>query len=150
MEHPVPTIGNPELLKLVMKDIEADPERWDQDCWFKSGKFKNRFEMARRQDQSLADVNLCGTTACLAGHTLIREGYQPTNAGYFLSPEGRYISTEAVAEELLGLEEDQAHALFFYTKTSHIREDRGYDIDKPITLEEFKAHVTEVTGVTFD
>jgi hypothetical protein len=147
VEHPVPTIGNPELLKLVMKDIEADPERWNQDGWFKA----SDVHRARTYlGEITVQADACGTTACLAGHILIREGYQPTVFGTFVSREGRRVNPDTVAAELLGLTETQTHDLFYYTTFSSKRVERGYRPGSPMTLEEFKSHVTEVTGVTFD
>jgi len=146
VEHPVPTIGNPELLKLVMKDIEAEPERWDQDNWFRPSEEQRRDAWRER----VVQADACGTTACLAGHVLIREGYQPTVFGSFVSPEGRGVTPDVVASELLGLSEDQTYDLFHYTSSSPRRKERGYPPGLPMTLEEYKGHVTEVTGVTFD
>jgi hypothetical protein len=147
MENREPMIGNPELLKLVMKDIEADPERWNQDGWFKASDSQCRRSYL---GEITVQADACGTTACLAGHVLIREGYQPTVFGTFVSREGRWVNPDTVAAELLGLTETQTQDLFYYTTFSSKRAARGYRPGSFMTLEEYKSHVTEVTGVTFD
>jgi hypothetical protein len=90
-----------ERVKLVLAQIDATPELWDQGVW-----------MAHTQ---------CGTTACVAGWACLLAGADPTEE---LSWEDTYVRlgdrTEDVpvlAAELLGLSGAQAEALFWETNT---------------------------------
>lgn len=86
-----------DRIRRVMKAIEAQPETFNMSDW------------ARLTD--------CGTTMCLAGHTVADEGLafnwawpsvESGSTGHIA--DGRRI--RVVAQELLGLSDEEAQALF--------------------------------------
>lgn len=97
---------NIENAKRVLAKIKAEPETHSQKQW------------ARRTP--------CGTTACIAGHAVIEIGcaspifdYKIFDgseiAGACQTPDGETHAIFDFAAELLGLEEDVAHDLFYLT-----------------------------------
>lgn len=85
----------------------------------------------------------CGTTMCLAGHTVVEAGYKlrwdevthfgsgQVSYGASVTTDGKEI--EYLARDLLGLEQRQAAAIFYATDIT--------------TVDELWEKVTEVTGV---
>lgn len=60
------------------------------------------------------EKNECGTTACIAGHTLLLEGYtmrynEAEAEFHFISPKGRKVQPDAAARRLLGLPREITH-----------------------------------------
>src|SRR6478752_211362 len=108
MTAPTP---NAELAYRVLDQVDADPASWDQSKWF-----------YRPLGASF------GTAACFAGWTSLLSGdeprwvhgYQMQTYAVVASGKTRYI--EARAAELLGIDENQADALFYGGNT---REDLG-------------------------
>lgn len=149
-------IKDPELLKLAVKAIEAEPERWDQGNWA-VGRPQDVKPIQRDDDgyQLLPlQQNFCGTTMCLAGHVVHQAGYQVVlsvggeekadleySADHALEASdcvdvyGNTFSIERKATELLGLTEEQSDDLFGCMTTD---------------LPTFKSLITEVTGVEFE
>lgn len=85
---------NAELIRKEIEWAEGHPEEWKQDGW--------------------AEETDCGTTCCIAGHTVLDAGYQlDWDNGRAATTGGRRI--KMVAAELLGLTEDQAGLLFWGT-----------------------------------
>jgi hypothetical protein len=156
---------NVEALRLAVKAIEANPLNWDQGSWV------GVMGPASRVSTAVADVDHdfegflglanpksplpldttyyvktedCRTTYCLAGQTLLQAG--------MIDDEGRYVDeyghrvkslpVEKIAGRLLGLSDDQADDIFYWGLSHH--EDQRHD------LAAFKAHITKVTGVTFE
>jgi len=75
---------------------------------------KRHFHMA-----TWGEKNDCGTTACIAGHALLMEGYKiPADQSFreheqqFISPSGRMVKPFNAARKILGLTESQAEKLF--------------------------------------
>ncbi len=75
-----------------------------------------------RRTTCLADLNVCGTTCCIAGYVVVNKGYCVTPGGFVYSEPVEYVASEVstclgMAEHLagreLGLTESQASALFF-------------------------------------
>jgi len=77
-----------ELHKRVMKQIEAEPERWNQDTW--SGWNRK-----------------CGTTFCYAGWAMNLSGFNLQN---MTNPD----DVQGKAAELLGLTMGEADEIFFW------------------------------------
>jgi hypothetical protein len=152
-------IKDPELLKLAVKAIEAEPERWNQAFWGmgrpKSGgtvtvEMKGIFsnELFPREFSILdLDNETCGTTMCLAGHVVTQAGFplllradgwgdadDRGEAGRCLV-DGKAVSISEKAQELLGLTDGQA-AIMFTTGN--------------MSLPEFKEKLTELTEVEFE
>jgi hypothetical protein len=146
-------IKDPELLKLAVKAIEAEPKRWDQRLWNSthgsndgfpvgSGPWVNWAEDDGYQLQGqFQDLENCGTVMCLAGHVTVMAGFRPLAGahgyGRCVDPatgEVSYIPDKAT--ELLGLSLEQEANLFH----------SGFNL----TLFEFKKLITSVTGVTFE
>ncbi len=139
-------IKDPELLKLAVKAIEAEPQRWNQGVWNWTTSSNDEEEgwgassgkmLAGRE---LQDMEHCGTTLCLAGHVVVQAGQIPLAGqqgyGQCIDPAtGRVSSIMDKAVELLGLSNEQTASLFF---------------GGPTRLSEFKRHVTKVTGVVFE
>lgn len=93
---------NIELLESTMRHIIDCPESWDQSQWF------------------------CNTTACFAGHVALSQGFRPpvgplegweNSLGVCYSREGDMLTAKLVAQDALGLDEDEAALLFSSTNT---------------------------------
>lgn len=109
MTAPTP---NAELMWRVLDQIDAYPELWDQGYWF--------------------TVTDCGTAACVAGWACLLSGDKPFPLLGKLEdlPVGEQVSYVDVqgwtrlarvrAQELLGITEDQADALFHYENTRDV------------------------------
>lgn len=148
-------IENPELLKLAVKAIEAEPERWNQENWaiglgrtdvepFTAPRPSSRRPILDELRVIPLDMEHCGTTMCLAGHVVHQAGFQMLSFGEpgerrsvssCLNADGTRCSIESKARELLGLDAEQASTLFNFITD-----------DWPV----FKAKITEVTGVEFE
>jgi len=155
-EEPAPEL-NVDLLRRVMKRIERDQEMWNQESWgylpehhtidlgiteFESP-IGGRSLGIEVNDILLSEKDLCGTTFCCAGHTVLEAGdailihYQDLEANFCLDSEGNTHFIEQRAKELLGLTEDQARYMFAPGAG-------GGDVAA------YKRNITDVTGVEFD
>ena len=139
-------IKDPELLKLAVKAIEHDESRWNQISWAVGVGTDEKI-----QNLAVVDVNHCGSTMCLAGHVVNQAGLPllsagwgragisrtgvPMSAGWTLDEGGESTTIMKRAKELLGLDDRQANQLFSWGGNS---------------VEKFKEHITEVTGVEFE
>ncbi len=135
-----------ELHRMVMKHIEAEPERWDQTHWVGGTAFDARVgEIDRAHDdydefmEALGvewDVNQCGTTMCYAGWACHLSGYKMTLAETLFREDGSEgYSVSQMATQLLGLTDHEACKLF--------------DSDAATTPEQMKTVVTQITGIEF-
>lgn len=117
---PVP---NTDLIRKTIAMIERNPKRWSQDSYV---------DVVVSEEEK----NVCGTTMCFAGTALaikkgVKEfleeiGFPNLNKSYDFYTEARLV---------LGLDNEQAWDIFM-----EMTED----------VEELKAKITQVTGVTFD
>lgn len=138
---------NAELLKLAVKAIEHDESRWNQMAWAVGVATDEKIE-----NLTVLDVNHCGSTMCLAGHVVNQAGLpllsaipgwgglrhrtgSRVSAGWTLSGDGDPTTIMKRAKNLLGLDDWQANQLFSWSGNS---------------VEEFKEHITDVTGVEFE
>ncbi len=145
-------IKDPELLKLAVKAIEAEPESWDQEHWAIGVGREDvvPFYAPRAVDGRMAhkvlplDMEACGTTMCLAGQVVHQAGFPLLSFGEpgerrsissCLDQDGTRRSIADKAQELLGLSNAQAGDLF------------GFITDD---LAAFKQRITTVTGVEFE
>lgn len=137
------TINEP-LIRQIVAEIERDEARWDQKNW--------------------ALQSSCGTTYCfagwaalLSGYIVERPGHEPilTKAGvcaaggesvigpliawYGNAAINRWYPFGEVSRSLLGLTLEQADCLFHY----------GVSFPFSVSIQEYKALITEVTGITF-
>lgn len=74
---------------------------------------------------TLADLtnDSCGTTACVAGWTALAAGYRIVRGVNVMGARGEYLGTVGeVAQELLGLDQDQAFDLFHDTGNDQLDE----------------------------
>ncbi len=147
-------IKDPELLKLAVKGIEAEPHRWNQRQWnltHRSDEIENNplgageMVLAKgrwsEREVELQDLEHCGTTMCLAGHVITAAGYRPlagyNGIGMCVDPETSELhGISMLAGNLLGLTETQRQDLFM----------AGYSD----TVPQFKQRITRVTGVEFE
>lgn len=123
--EPTRSVNEP-FLRLVLAYIQQHPERWDQSNW--------------------ATQTSCGTAYCLAGWA-----YTLTTGKRF-DEAGVPDSLVRVAQSRLGLNSDQAEALFYFTRVRKRRVTslgRTRFITRHPTFEEFCKRVEEVTGVTY-
>jgi len=143
-------IKDPELLKLAVKAIEAEPKGWDQE-FYAAGLPKEDAEVISVTYGYLEfqvmelDVNQCGTTMCLAGHIVHQAGLRIVtrnleedgrrSVAHCLDEDGNITTINRQASLLLGLDSVQASRLF------------GSMTDD---IDEFKELITQVTGVTFE
>lgn len=116
------TLVNEPFLREVLAWIEIHPERWDQRFW-------------------LSSRPTCGTSYCLGGWAyVLGTGAEPLIFG---------PSHIDKAQELLGLNDYQAHDLFYFISVV-----KGPDQDeefsfRPATFADLCAKVEQVTGVRF-
>jgi hypothetical protein len=155
-EEPTPEL-NVDLLKRVIKRIERDEEMWDQESW---GMMPERHTIdlgitefrtpggvkamgIEVSDILLSEKDLCGTTFCCAGHTVLEAGdtilihYQDLEASYCVDGGDKVHVISQRARELLGLTDEQADFLFA----------PGAGAGDIAT---YKKNITDVTGVEFD
>ncbi len=145
-------IKDPELLKLAVKAIEAEPESWDQEHWAIGVGREDvvPFKAPRAGTDRLVctviplDMEACGTTMCLAGQVVHQAGFPLLSYGgpgerrsisSCLEQDGTRRSIADKAQDLLGLSDRQANDLFGYMTND---------------LAAFKQRITTVTGVEFE
>jgi hypothetical protein len=121
-----------KLLRAVFAHVRANPDRFDMNTYVR--------------------VEECGTTACLAGWTLLLSGWEggawvgslgrrypqfthPDRPEFILGGD-RGISSEAA--RCLGIASDDAYVLFHMGT---------YPGDTPATIDELAAFATKITGV---
>lgn len=117
---------NEAFLREVLAWIELHPERWDQREW--------------------VEHTACGTTYCLAGWAYV------LGTGHWFSDRDlmERLPVVPMAVELLGLTQDQARELFYFsTVLVPGRQNNGLGVARPPTFAELCAKVEEVTGVRF-
>jgi hypothetical protein len=137
MSEPRINVPNPDVLRAGIAHAEADIEHWNQNDWVKVG------------DRLPDEQGGCGTTACLAGHILLAQGYSWKE----LATVGDMSSKALRALGWLRpgvFWEDDAQAFYDYV-FCHTK-DEGDDIlaFTPERMSYFKQWITELTGVTFD
>jgi hypothetical protein len=120
----------PDFDKLydVMDFIDQNPKLHDQAIW--------------------AATSSCGTTACFAGWTALRNGYHLDGRDNFRrDSDGVSVSPSDVAEGILGLTYNQAAFMFWGTRTR--AELRGY-IDSLRRLEPVEEPVEKPESIDID
>jgi hypothetical protein len=150
-----PKIGNPELLKLAVKTIESDLSRWDQQRFCSWDRFHEDIETEYRRGRRalrMVDIEACGTTFCLAGEVSLLAGYVPAKDGTFRDSQGQNVgSGYDAARDALGLDDDQAAALFYKTAMPiDSRTHAPLNSETPGAWKYYKGEITRVTGVEFD
>lgn len=158
---------NEVLIRATVARIEADQQFWDQNGWaclyqrtadgLKLPEHDDHDERSLPEQLGMVKVdmsgqewfalepeqNICGTSFCFAGHAVRAAGKRilfdglNDDAFYVLSEHGERRTIEHYAAELLGLDVDQADALF-----SPDAGDNEWD--------NYKAFVSLVTGVMFE
>lgn len=102
-------------LRAVLEFVTTHPERWDQSLYHSSGGGPTA-PPAGDVARVAPDVWSCGTTACVAGWTVLRAGYVPVPGSgvQVVPPGGAGAPREChdVARDLLRLSDDQADLLF--------------------------------------
>lgn len=88
------------------------PSEWDQEWWY--------HRVVPEGVVVGSNPNWCGTAACLAGKVALMEGGTPSVSShvgavsdYVYMPDGEVRPARDVAMKALGLNEDQAEALFY-------------------------------------
>jgi hypothetical protein len=134
-------MANEEEIRRVVKLIEAEPQRWQQACWFDPAT-ANR--VAVNDEWGFIYQGTCGTRACVAGHTVLMAGYQITTDSVVLDQDGQAIGmVDEVAAKILGLDGEQADLIFASATGFNSRHD-CYEVA------ELKRVITEETGIQFD
>jgi hypothetical protein len=109
------TMINVAELNRVLAHCEAHPRQHDQNAWL------NLADPAwDGEGEHLADDWQCHTTACLAGWTVILNGWKPNavdSSAVINVDTGVTGFVATVARRILGLSADQAHELFTHTAT---------------------------------
>jgi hypothetical protein len=95
----------------VVDYILANPEKHEQACWLgvKEQFSDDDYDVIDVDSSEAKTVNLCNTTMCVAG-TAVYVSRNEREFRNFLKSGGGW---EDEASELLGLEEDEANALFY-------------------------------------
>lgn len=109
---------NLELLRLVFKTIDAEPERWNQTSWATAAGFTIGVMDAN-------DTAFCGTSFCAAGWAIELSGQHefmfehPDDMNGTVTAEmcvdretGEHEYIETAARRLLGLTPEEAYSLF--------------------------------------
>lgn len=168
-------IGNPELLKLAVKNIEADLLSWDQHHWGRivdpeavHRLIPTEWDAFNSQMLGMMPEGVtCGTAMCLAGQVVSTAGFPllfdplEETADYCMDREtGEKFQVQAKAKELLGMDDRTAGKAFSGVAARYRLNDRdqwvGPDLEgDSIELEEdsielFKENLTSWTGVQFD
>lgn len=105
---------NVARLRAELEFVTDHPERWDQGAWWD-------LPGDATVDAEPGVDWTCGTTACLAGWTVIHEGYRPHDGDW--ENQVRHPVTDAAvpvdetAARLLGLNADRADYLFADSNT---------------------------------
>ncbi len=96
---------NRAQLQRVVEHIEANPDELDMGQWAPLRVFWDE---------------PCNTTCCIAGHTLLLNGFVPVGNGVEFTPPGehRAVNVRDTAAEILGLTPGQATSLFFSSATA--------------------------------
>lgn len=114
MEHNVP------LLRKTMEYIEENPDRWDQDNWFRVksaiGIIYEHEPVVPATTEYYRALNEhgCGTTMCFAGTACWLSGDTVVGLESVMTPEGQVVDVEERAAELLGLSFAEAFLIFSY------------------------------------
>lgn len=159
-------IKDPELLKLAVKAIEAEPFRWDQGSWAygrpkDEGTITIQASVPYGQDFSETRVfgfidlesEVCGTTMCLAGHIVTQAGFpilidldKDTRETLEEWPQEGVDAARCLVDGQAIRVEDKARELL------GINTDQAHRIfaATSLSLPEFKERLTEVTGVEFE
>lgn len=112
---------NYELLDAIMDYIKNHPQTWMQESWFKMIDLETGKVRYESQIQEVEEINSCGAAFCFAGHVALAEGFPaPPKDNYsswerIVNPESTeyyYESVDEFATKRLGLNYDQADALF--------------------------------------
>jgi hypothetical protein len=139
---------NADLLRRVVKRIERDLDTWDQRYWANRASMTDmeweREEISDAEETFVDQYSApCGTTFCLAGHTIMEAGEKVRfkfgfdEASTCLTAEGERVPIPQRAKELLGLSQVQADILFGSRAG-------GDDFDY------MKQIITRLTGVKLD
>lgn len=102
------TVADVAEIEAIIGYIEAHPDEWDQNVW---------------AERVWAMRETCGTTYCVAGHAVLRAGYQimwePRSpyASSAIAPDKRIENIEYAAKSLLRLNPYEAAALFSGSNT---------------------------------
>lgn len=112
---------NKEELFSIYKQIKTEPQTWNQNVWAID------WDLGRERGQSIMG-NVCGTAYCFAGHAVVRAGYRIVWPNHSIQSElaeddkGNVHEIETLAQNILGLDEDQAEELFGASnELEHIR-----------------------------
>lgn len=114
---------NEDLVRRTYARIKADVDRWDQNHFMEVG------------------AQPCKTSFCFAGHALVEHlGWERFIEEYLVVEDDEVVDgkgdIEFAAQQVLGLDADQAFAIFF----------SNYEND----LDEMRATIEDVTGVVLD
>lgn len=121
---------NEPLFRKVVEFLEANPKKWFQNNWIR--------DLGDNGEVS------CGTTGCIAGWTVLLSpevDFSKINeTNLVVMPNGKAMPIKWAAQDLLGLTDDQAWAIFQYVRDGD---------DEPVTWSQMKARITRVTGIQF-
>lgn len=114
------------LLEEILAYLEAHPNQWEQDNWFRVVDLNSGYARYESEKVIMEEVNSCGTTMCFAGHAALRMGFPvpPKDNGKIWTrevvDEGGDAYNEEVfifAQNVLGLTYSQGDALFASVNT---------------------------------
>lgn len=109
---------NVELLEEIMSYIEAHPQTWNQANWYVNVDPETGSQKHFWRIEEVTEQNSCGTSFCFAGHVALREGFPapPLENGVEWEREVSDLtwgeSVDVFAEKVLGIDPEQAEALF--------------------------------------
>ena len=119
------TTRNIALLRAVRDHIKWHPEAHEQSWWAVLSGLPERVAQDRAGDQYA--VSACATTACAAGWTCLLAGdllvsrwYETDRAREVLTIDGDVVHVPWRAQQLLGLSDREAQALFWNTESHEV------------------------------
>src|SRR5215510_14871993 len=110
---------NEQLLKNVIKRIEREVEEgsWDQDHWAQLYQHPTEMDGPKLREGNYVylvvrdeNANQCGTSFCMAGHTVLEAGdailFEDYYSNLCVTPDGKKHTINTRAAQLLGLPVD--------------------------------------------
>lgn len=94
----------------VLAYLSAYPDRHNQSSWFEVD-VPSAYNAPLKETAFMVEDNLCKTNMCVAG-TVMWQNYGAFGLSLFVDGEHEDLATNEAAR-LLGLEEDEAHTVFF-------------------------------------
>jgi hypothetical protein len=128
------------LARNIAEIIRFTPDKWDQGIWISNIGNNSDYSIVSMSFMHMPE-NSCGTTACVAGHTVIMAA--PPYYRYdklmdtVISPDGKEVFVSTYAREALNLNDGQESWLFSAVRT---KEQVLWALDKIANYEDWSPY----------